>query len=252
MERDPGFGVLLTRLAKRRNLDVDALAHATGSDVRAVFDGAPPDPGLLRRLAPVLRLHTADLFAVAAMPVPEDLAPLDPDAERWVYDVVREAVALPPRKRQELRELVAALPQQERSKPARLPSAHGTYVTLPGPGAILMRMIANRNLGWSRTAAVFLILTGRYWSATTYGRVGRGGKALTPDLLADYSALIDVPDEDLAALTGLTPVAGSRPVDVTGVAELIWALRRLTAEQVEHVHAVAKAMASAGPATSAE
>jgi hypothetical protein len=63
--------------------------------------------------------------------------------------------------------------------------------------------------------------------------------------LFHYSTLLDLPAGDLAALTGITPVSGPpapRP-DVAGMAELVWELRRLTAEQVEHVYAVARTMA---------
>jgi hypothetical protein len=74
--------------------------------------------------------------------------------------------------------------------------------------------------------------------------VGRGRKQLTPDLLLDFSALPDVPTADLAALTGITladEVSVQRPA-VTGVAELIWDVRRLTADQVKHVTSIAEAM----------
>ena len=51
----PDFETLLARLAANRNL---------------VIDSEPPEPMVLRRLAPVLGLHTADLFVMAGMEVP--------------------------------------------------------------------------------------------------------------------------------------------------------------------------------------
>lgn len=115
-----------------------------------------------------------------------------------------------------------------------------------------MRMIRNRNLGLSATAHMFLVVTGRYWSAATYGQVGRGLKPLTPDLLADHAALLDVPAADLAALTGIPlPTASPNPnpnpnpnptPDVTGIAELIWELRSLTADRLQEVGDAAEAM----------
>ncbi|MFE7834901.1 hypothetical protein ACFU53_02150 [Streptomyces sp. NPDC057474] len=105
-------------------------------------------------------------------------------------------------------------------------------------------MIRNRNLGWSAAAHVFLVVTGRYWSAATYGQVGRGGKPLTPDLLADYAALLDVPAADLAALTEVPlPTASPTPRrDVTGIAELIRELRRLTTSRLQQVGDTAEPM----------
>ncbi|WP_030268251.1 hypothetical protein [Streptomyces sp. NRRL B-24484] len=100
-----------------------------------------------------------------------------------------------------------------------------------------MRTVRNRNLGRSATAKVLLTATGRYWSAATYGSAGRGRAPLTPDLLADFGAVPDVPAGDLAALTGAPPT-DPRPVPdpaAAGVAELLWAVRRLTAERTREV-----------------
>lgn len=107
-----------------------------------------------------------------------------------------------------------------------------------------MRMIRNRNLGWTATARTFLVLTGRYWSAATYGGVGHGRKPLTPDLLADFAALLDVPAADLATLTGVPlPATSTSPNPaLTGVSELIWDVRRLTASQLQQVVDTAEAM----------
>lgn len=239
---DTGFDVMLGRLVEHRGMD------ATEPELRAMLDGAPPEPAALRRLAPALGLHTADLFAIAAVPVPDDLAPLDPEAGGRVDRLAHVAMRLPPGKRQELHALVASLPREARTKPARLPTGHSHYVTLPGPGAVLMRMLGNRNMSWTAVARTFGRVTGRHWSAATYGQVGLGRKALTADLLTDFATLIDLPDDDLAALTGMTP--RPRTTDVTGVAELIWAVRRLTAEQAQYMLGVAEA--TSGRAASAE
>lgn len=64
------------------------------------------------------------------------------------------------------------------------------------------------------TARTFLHLTGRYWSASTYGMVGHGRKELTPDLLADFATVLGIPADDLAVLkrygtAGWHPVAES-------------------------------------------
>jgi hypothetical protein len=95
MAGDPEFGALLARLSDHRKLDIRALcqlADVAESELQAAFDGTPPSPSLLRRLAPVFSLHTADLFAIAGLAVPDDLAPLDPTAggvAELIWDVRR-------------------------------------------------------------------------------------------------------------------------------------------------------------------
>lgn len=116
------------------------------------------------------------------------------------------------------------LQQRTPADPARYPD---------GPGALLMRLIANRNLGLRSAAATFLLVTGRYWSATTYRAIGDGRKALTLDLVVDFATVLGISAGVLAALTGFELADAPRqPVDA---AELIWAARRLTATQVRQV-----------------
>jgi hypothetical protein len=73
------FGTRLTRLFEYRKLDLGTVARAAGvpeSELAAVLgDVGAPDPSLLRQLAPALRLYTADLFVIAGLAVPDDLAP---------------------------------------------------------------------------------------------------------------------------------------------------------------------------------
>ncbi|GAA4576282.1 hypothetical protein [Planotetraspora kaengkrachanensis] len=247
MVEEEGFGAVLKGLAARRHLDLVALPSIPESELQAVFHGGASSPSLLRRLAPVLGLHAADLFAIAGVGVPEDLAPVDATAGGSVPYLVREVVRLPPEKRPVLRQFVASLPEEERTHPVPKPPVREQY--LAGPGALLMRMARNRNLGWTATAKTFLAVTGRYWSAATYGGVGHGRTQLTPELLADFSAVLDVPADDLAALTGVAlPGAASVPKPaVAGVAELIWDVRRLTATQLRQVSDRAKSMAIGTP-----
>ncbi|WP_327727403.1 hypothetical protein OG250_09435 [Streptomyces sp. NBC_00487] len=245
MMGEEDFGPLLKRLLDRRSLDSAALSRLASvpePELLSVFHGETPSPSLLRRLAPALGLHSADVFAIAGADIPDDLAPLDATAGRRVPHLTRDAVVLPPEQREALRRLAASLPQVERTRPVPEPRPHQQYP--PGPGALLMRMIRNRNLGWTATAHIFLVVTGRYWSAATYGGVGRGRTPLTPDLVADFAALLDVAAADLTALTGVPLPATPTPPNpaVTGVAELIWAVRRLTASQLQQVGDTAEAM----------
>lgn len=144
MVGEEDFGPLLKRLLDRRGLDLAALSRQTSSrqaasqlarvpesEPQAVLAGAAPSPSLLRRLAPVLGLHTADLFAIAGVGIPDDLAPLDATAGRRVPGLARAAVALPPEKRDALRRLVASLPR--RSAHSLSPKHRGTSSTFRAP-----------------------------------------------------------------------------------------------------------------------
>ncbi|MFJ9545174.1 hypothetical protein [Streptomyces erythrochromogenes] len=239
------FGASLERLADHAGRGAAALARLAGvaeSEVAALFRGGTPDGVLLRRLAHPLGLHTADLFATAGVALPDDLAPVDESAGRAVPDLVRQALALVPEQREALRAFARSLPREERARPAPPAPAYENYPA--GPGGVLMRMARNRNLSWSATAKTFPLLTGRYWSAATYGGVGHGSEPLAPGLVADFSTVLGVPAGTLAALTGVEPLpAAVEPGDgVRGVAELVRDVRRLTAGRFRQVLDLAESM----------
>lgn len=69
------FGARLARLLEIRGMSAATLAAgATVPMPRldSVLTGAEPSSLLLRRLAPALNLHTADLFLIAPRRVPDD------------------------------------------------------------------------------------------------------------------------------------------------------------------------------------
>ncbi|HVK19954.1 MAG TPA: hypothetical protein VM677_01190 [Actinokineospora sp.] len=202
------------------------------------------NPIEVQRFAVELGLHESDRLAIAGIAVPDHLAPLDSDAGSWVRRLVGAYMHLPKAKRREVRRLVSELPQEKRTRPVRTLTAHQYYSTSPAAGAVLMRMLANRNLGWTQIAKMLLVVTGRYWAASTYGQVGRGVKQVTPDLLIDFSTLLNIPAADLAALTGVPLEHAPSPASpaVEGVGGLIWDVRRLTSGQVQHVHEFAESM----------
>ncbi|MFD9125061.1 hypothetical protein [Kitasatospora sp. NPDC059571] len=242
----PGFGELVARLSDHLRLDTAALARSAGlpaPELRAVFDGLTPTGAQLRRLAPALGLHTADLFAIADVVVPDELSPLDRNAAPRIPRLVGTAVVLPQERRDELQRFVRSLPQEPRVRPVPEPRPYERYEH-GGGGALLMRMAANRNLGRTAAARTFLLLTGRYWSAATYGAVGRGRIPLTPDLVADFATVLGIPTGILAALTGIEP-AGAAPAQdraTTYAAEIIWDARRLSADQLRRCTTVAQAL----------
>jgi hypothetical protein len=246
-EAYPGFGVLLARLSDHRKLGVGGLSRLAGvgePELRAVFDGGVPSPSLLRRLAPALNLHTADLFLIAGVAVPDELAPLDLNAKMWVSALVGPALRLSSERRRRLRQLVWSLPQEGRAHPVPPLPAYEQYQ--PGFGALLLGMFRNRNLDRSGAAGALARLTNGhvYLSPSTIGMVGDGRKELTPSLLAGFATGLGIAADDLAALVGIEPPRGAPPQDpaAADVAELIWDVRRLTADQLRQVREKAWSM----------
>ncbi|WCD91016.1 hypothetical protein KPP03845_107445 [Streptomyces xanthophaeus] len=220
--------------------DLSERAGVTGSELRAVLGGAVPRPPLLQRLAPALDLHTADLFVIAGTAVPDELAPFDTKAGNQIPSLAGYAMALPPDHVQQLRRLAQSLPRHNRIQPSPPLLAHEQYQ--PSHGAVLMGMLGNRNLNWTASAKTLYHLTGRLLAAATIGAIGHGRKEVTPDLLADFATLLGVPAHDLAALTGIEPLDQTPPQNpaAANVAELIWDIRHLTADQVQHISDKAK------------
>jgi hypothetical protein len=241
----PSFGAVLARLSEHRRLDIHALSQAAAvpePDLAAVLTGAAPSESLLRRLAPALHLHTSDLFVMAGLTVPEDLAPLDAKAGQAIYRIVATVDRGPDQVRR-LREFVRTLPQQPRTQPPPPPPAHHRYQ--PGPGAVVLRLLHNRNLNW--LASAYLLASTNvelYWSGSTVGLVGHGKKALTPDIVTGFAAVLGIRPVDLAAVTGVDLPAGTwtPPAVAAEFAELVWDVRRLTADQMHEVHGRARAM----------
>ncbi|WP_344610121.1 XRE family transcriptional regulator [Dactylosporangium salmoneum] len=217
MTRLPGFGGRLARLLEARAVDIGDAAH-------------PAD------LAPVLGLHRSDLFVIAGRPVPEDLAPLDRSASGEVGRLAWSLTYLP-RAVAELRRLIESMPQLPRPEPQPPEPAYHRYPD-DEAGALIVRLLHNRNLNWPGAAQMLFGLGGGpMLSAATIGVIGRGRKALTPELLAGFAAFIDIPRADLSALAGidLTRVETEAHPDAGEAAALIWSARRLTAGQLRQV-----------------
>jgi hypothetical protein len=243
MKEYPGFGTLLRRLAARRSMDLRALPDISDEELQAMLDGRGPSVPLLQRLAPALRLHAEDLVAMAQIAIPDELAPLDPDAGLEVPRLVGLAMRLSPELMRSLREHVQSLPRQHREGAVATPQAHEQYA--PGVGAVLMQLLANRNLKWTSSAKVLSRLAGVHLAASTIGAIGHGSKELTIDLLPAFATVLGIEIEDLAALVAIEPQdlpPTQIPAAAVDIAKLIWDVRRLTADQMLHVGAHAESM----------
>jgi hypothetical protein len=241
----PTFGVLLMRLAEVRSLDVNALAaRATAADAEiiSVLDGGEPDPSLLRRLAPALGLHRSDLFIIAGQDVPDDLAARDAAAGIEVGGLSWSLTYLP-RSVPQLRRLIQSLPELPGPRTSAAAPARLRYPN--SPGGLVLRLLHNRNLTLTGSVKyLYGVGRGPLLSPSTIGMIGKGTKALTPELLAGFAAFLDISSRDLAALTGIEPPDMAPPAHPNAgeVADLIWSARRLTAEQMRQVHKLAHAI----------
>ncbi|MBV2153361.1 hypothetical protein [Kitasatospora sp. SUK 42] len=237
-------GAMLVRLLDHRGLGVPELADRAGvmaPDLRAVLAGASPDAELLRWLATALGLHAVDLFVLAGVPVPDDLLPWDAAAARWASDIVQDGVHLPAAGRQVLLEVIRSLPREERDPD---PEPAQVRPLSDGPGGRVIGMTRCRNLRLPGLAQALAVVTPSCLAASTYGRIGDGGKDLTPRLVMDFAALLGIDALDLSALTGVAlpeppPPAAPEAVDA---AALLWEARRLSAAQAKLVAELARAM----------
>ncbi|MCX2950290.1 hypothetical protein [Lentzea sp. NEAU-D7] len=182
------------------------------------------------------KLHESDRLVIAGQPVPEELAPLDKTAGGCIPGLLHAYLPLSPGAQAEVRALVRSVPQRNRTSPENILAR----IDGEGPGPLVLGLLRNRNMNQAAVAkSVYVVTTGRrFWAASTYARIGHGLKELTPDLLGDLSALLDVPTADLATLTGIMP--DPAPADV---GDLVWDARRLTRDQIEHITESAKSLA---------
>lgn len=248
MTEHPGFGVRLARLLDRRELGAQELgvrAGVTANEVRAVLAGEAPGHELLRRIAPAVGFHAVDLFILAGLAVPDDMAPLDAAAERWAPYIVMDALHLLVAERRELLRLMRSLPQEDR----RSVFAAKRLAPLAGPGGRVIRMLQYRNLGWTGMAKLLAVVTPTYLSAATYGVIGDGRKELTPRLVTDFAALLGTDPRELAALTGveLREVPQPPAPEAVDAAVLLWEARRLSAAQAQHVAELARSLRGDSP-----
>ncbi|MEU8180522.1 XRE family transcriptional regulator [Micromonospora sp. NPDC049044] len=242
----PGFDVLLGRLLAHRRADPAAVARAAGVSVPeldAVLAGGHVNALLLRRVAPALGFHAADLFVIAGHDVPADLAPARGTRPWQVGHVMQSAMRLYGKRFDRLHEFIRSLPvvlpAEPLPPPARSPA---------GPGALVLGLLANRNIRPHIAQLLCRVGGGPYVSDSTIYRVVRGESALTPQYVTAFAAVLGIAAGDLTALTGIGP-----PVDTARLhprraelAAVAWDARRLNSEQLSQVQELAFDLARVG------
>ncbi|MFI9386813.1 hypothetical protein [Kutzneria sp. NPDC052558] len=225
----PGFGVVLRRLMEHRGLSEPA--GVTAEELREVLDGATPSRPLIEALAAAFDLRVPDMLVLAQLPVPEELTPLDPNAGGGVRDTLYRLAKARPRQVRRVIRLVRSLPQQPRTEPT--PPRHPYEQYEPSIGAVLVLMLENRNLRTLHAAMALAMTTPLYLSAATYPSLGRGQAQPRPEWVRDIAILLGIPPGDLAAIAGMAqpPEDRWRHPAAAEIAELVWEMRRLTADQ---------------------
>ncbi|MEV0730193.1 XRE family transcriptional regulator [Polymorphospora sp. NPDC050346] len=231
------FAAMMARLLKSRGQNVDSLMRAAEvdqSELEAAFKGEVSGQSVLGRLAPALGVHTTDLYILAGLDVPSDLAPCAPPADSILDHVVRTALRLPFVRREQLLGVARSMPRPDPVAPIVRERDPFPY----GPGAVIVRMLRVRNLNNLNSAKMLYRLAGiGPLSAATIQVVGYGRKELTPELLSGFAAVLSFRVEDLAALLDIELMQASPPVDTATrqVAELIWDMRHLSSDQLRAI-----------------
>jgi hypothetical protein len=241
----PGFGGSLARCARRRHRDTAGLSRLVGvpeAELTAVLAGAEPSSSFLREVAPALGMHTSDLFVIAGLAVPDDLAPMGrKERGMQLAHLVLTVGRLREPQRSTLREVVRSLPQEAHTPPT--PPSYERYPS--GPGGLVLRLLHNRDMDWLASAVCLYGLTGvGPLSASTVGMVGRGKKELTANLAAAFATILGIAVDDLADVTGVgLPARGwvAKPA-AAEAASFIWDTRRLTDQQMDQVAELAGEM----------
>jgi len=242
------FGMRLWRLLSHRRPTLgtsveqmrDALAIETGipsGELAAIVeDGAQPSSHIVGKLAPALGIHTADLFVIAGLPVPDEIASAWPTSPSDVGSILRIAVRMNDEQRHQLEAIVKSMPVQPRGGPAPTDN----YPDIPG--ALLLRLLRNRNIRPHNARILKAVGDGPYVSDSTVAGLGTGRVAITPQYVAAFAHLLGYQPGDLVALTGVGPPVANPKVHPASVqiAALAWRARRLSNNQLNDLMATTR------------
>jgi transcriptional regulator with XRE-family HTH domain len=209
-------------------------AGVSSAELAAVIkNGVVPSPDLLRKLAPALDIHTADLFVIAGLPVPDDLASAWPTSPWDVGSILRAAIRMNADQRSRLEALVSSLTVQPRTGSAPADDYPDT------PGALVLRLLRNRNIRPYNARILKAVGDGPYVSDSTVAGLGPGRVVITAQYVTAFAYLLGYPPGDVVAVTGVGPVVENAKIHPASaeIAALAWQARRLSSEQLSDVMA---------------
>ncbi|NUR74183.1 MAG: hypothetical protein HOU81_25520 [Hamadaea sp.] len=232
------FGLRLWRLLWQRHrvlveYSAGMLARTTDisyPDLREVLHGSTPNDEMLRRLGPALGIHAADLFVIAGLEVPIDLAPAGPTSPWDVRQIVRTALTMSAGRRVEFGELIQSLPVEPRTDPMPM------FGYPDGPGGMLLRLVRNRNIRPWCARILHAVGDGPYVDDSTVAMLGSGRVVITPQYVTAFAHLCGYAPEEMVALVGVGPAITSTRAHPASaeIAALAWNARGLTSDQIEH------------------
>ena len=175
---------------------------------------------------------------IAGMSEADRLRGVDGGASREIPDLVRGFAGIPSQSREGVRQFARSLPVKETSAPRTGQKDYGR-----SSGALLVRMLELRNLGWVSAAKVMHLMSGVYLSAATIGAIGRGARKLDSELLNAFADVLGAPVDVLSCLTGVAARPRSGSAENADMAALIWEVRQLDGDQVREVRRMVDSLA---------
>ena len=229
---EAGDATALGRLLARRWPAVAATADGLLPELDAVRAGGAASSSSVRRLAPMLGLHTADLFVIAGLELSRDLVPASGTGPWHVGSVLERAVKLAPQSLRRLRERVRSLPEYPPAWPPVRPRCGYPL----GPGEMMLRLLRNRNIRSYSPKVLYFIGDGPMVSSSTMAMLGPGRTRLTPQYVTAFATVLGIPGDDLAAVAGVAAATEPRlHRNHVELAQLAWEARRLRSEQLAEV-----------------
>ncbi len=133
--------------------------------------------------------------------------------------------------RHQVEALVRSMPAQPQTRSAPSDDYPDT------PGALLLRLLRNRNIRPYNAGILKEIGDGPYVSDSTVFGLGRGTVVITPRYVTAFAHLLGYPPSEMVALTGIGPVVEHARVHPASaeIAALAWQARRLSSEQLSAV-----------------
>ena len=155
-----------------------------------------------------------------------------------VSSIVDYASRMGPEHISRLDELVQSLPV----KPHTEPTPTDDYPEVPG--ALLLRLLTNRNIRPSKAKILFEVGGGPVVLDTTVAMLGPGKVVITPQYVTAFAHLLGYSPEDMVALAGVGPAVEDARVHPasTEIAALAWNARRLSSDQIAYVVDAARQM----------
>lgn len=179
-------------------------------DVESFLRGGVVQNDVMTGMAEALKIDIADFYAASEMTIPDCLAPADATASDSVAAMAQLALRISVDGVRRMRAMAAEFSSLDCPKGDH--RREGTRYH--GDGAIIIRMLQNRNLSFGGMAYGVLPMSGLHLSASTYAMIRAGRRPLQAGELNSFAIALGIPLGKLAALVGLEAPDVMRPPTV--------------------------------------